>query len=303
MVRMNYSSAEQILRNGGRHENSSGTYSIIGRIEITYPINEQESCARESLIKKMKEYDSKMYSYEFKGEEPLSSIEFIEELITKHISEKEYTLFTSAPIKYWWKNENWKLFKSIIIRRFSVDDSENDELLKTVAITNQDYKNMPHELKEKISFLVDLKKANIKTEEEFEEYVKWAKNLGIKEIIICEDEEAIIEYKQKKAQELEKRNLWQIEQIKSIGQGSSKTLHKAVEKKINVPLSVIAPQILLKAGMHLQITKAMLEGENLYKLTTLKLGDFQVVFRSKVIKNKNLTWEMARSHKYICEIK
>lgn len=304
MVRMDYAAAKQILKNGGRHENSSGTYSIVGRIVIPGNYNEQVEGAKKSLMKKVDECDAKMYSYEFKGDEPLYALDFIEELIETRIFGKEYSIFTSAPINYWWNDENekWKLFNSIIVRRFSVDDTENNELLGTNAITEKDYKNMCPEMKQRITFLVDLKKSNIKTEEQFEDYVVWARNLGIKGIIFCEDETEIIEYEQRKAQEMEKRQLWQIEQIKSIRKGTSKPLERDVEEEIKVPLSIIAPQILLKAGMHLQITKSMLEGDELYKLRTLREGNFQVVFRRKVIKNQNLTWEMSRSHKYICKI-
>lgn len=303
MLRMNYASAKQILKNGGRHEDSSGTYSVIGRIVIPDLSNERVECAKKSLLNRINEYDSKMYSYEFKGDEPLSAIDFIEELIETHIFGKKYTIFTSAPIKYWWrKGEKWHLFDSIVVRRFSFDDLENDKLLGTNTITEEDYKNMPIELKERITFLVDLKKSNIKTGEQFEEYVKWARNLGIKEIVFIENEDDIIEYNLKMAQEMKKRQLWQVEQIQSIGNGTNKPLERGIKKNHNMPLSMTAPQILLKAGMHLQIIKSMLEGENLYKLTTLKNKDFQVVFRRKVVKNRSLIWEMSRSHRYVCEI-
>lgn len=304
MVRMNYESAKLILKNGGRQENSSGTYSIVGRIIIPDLSNERTDSAKRLLLNRINEHTSKMYSYEFKGDEPLSAINFIEEIIKKYIPGKKYTIFTSAPINYWWKGENeeWRLFDSIIVRRFAVNDLENDKLLGTSAITEKDYKNMTHELKEKITFLLDLKKSNIRTEKEFEEYVKWVRELGIKEIIVCENDDDIFEYNQKMAQEMKRRQLWQVEQLKSIGDGTNKPLLRGTRQNLNMPLSIIAPQILLKAGMHLQIIKSMLEGENLYKLTTLKNKDFQVVFRRKVVKGRSLIWESSRSHKYVCEI-
>lgn len=304
MVDQNFAKMKGFLRQG-RLVNSDGTYEVIGRISL------QNTCEeRDSLIEKLKAANSGIYSYEFGGPEALLSLKFIADVIKNDIPDKECTLFTSAPCKYWWNTEyddteTWRLFQKIIVRRFGIDDKDNNNLLKTEALKENDYLSMNPELKKRIAFFVDYKQFNLNGSkdrtEDMMKFINWAKRIGIKEVIFLEDEEEMISARKEYREELERRKNEQIAKMRS---GRFKINQCRNEKiKCRTPLFLTVRNMLIREGWNLQATKATEEGDKFFVLMTVKDENMKIVFKTKLLNNTSPIWDMARSHKYIQEIK
>lgn len=307
MVNQTYERMKCYLKEG-RMVNSEGSYEVIKRINLQNLVDDGSD-----LIEKLKAADFGTYAYEFCGEEPLTSLKFMADVVKEYIPNKKCTLFTSAPCKYWWKQKSgdeksWKLFDKIIVNRLSMDDDKNNALLHAKAVKAKDYLLMNPELKQRISFFVDYKKSDLKGPDDENsirnmlKFVKWAEKLGIKEIIFLEDEDEKKIIRQEYKEKLEKIKE---EQISKLREGIGKFRLKDYCKETiqcRMPLFVTVRNKLVSQGWNFRAAKATEEGKDFFCLITVKKRNMKVVFKTKIAEDGNDFWDMARGHKYIKEL-
>ena len=175
--------------------NSDGMYEVVGRASIS-PIDKQVP----ELSQKIAAKNNHIYSYEFGGDDVLQQIDLVLEIKKNHIGNKPCTLFTPATAEYW-DDEKLKEFDKIIIKRLSMNDWKNSQFLRTETLSESDYLNMDEKIKSKIVFFVDYEHSDISNCKDENgslkllfEFIDWAKNLGVEEVIFLEREKGVREF-------------------------------------------------------------------------------------------------------------
>lgn len=325
MYEMDYEMAKKAFMKKGRiNDHNSGSFEVIGRVCLTKCLEgECASCGEKlncfkfdsnELVKKIMDSKANIEVYSFEGEEPLRAMEFIRNIKSKHLAHKKCEIKTSAPIEYWWKKgkssifneqkeDTWKDFQNIIIKRYAVDDADNNELIGERALTEKMYLSMDEELKKRISFLVDCEKAQIFEVRAAWQFIDFAKRVGINEIVFDFGKESD---KRKIQEECDKEILRMKACIEKVRKGEK--LHRSmidpVRGKVSMPLFTKVRNFLIESGWHFDITKAISEKDAFFTKVILRKGKMKVVLKQKILKedDKQQMWRFSRSHKYIVEL-
>lgn len=295
------------FKNGGRFEEPNGVYKVIGQIVL--PSEKVTYIEQQIVLSKLKECNTKTYSYQFTGEEPLENIGLMNSIMSEDVIGKSYDLITNAPKELWWTNQEepwkdeWQMFEKIFVNRLSTSDSENDEFLGRECITQEDYTKMPQELKEKITFVVDYKKSAMKTLEDVVVFINWAKKLGIQEIIFLDDEQEMLDYRLNLEKEVEKIKNSKRKQLQALKQGEyNPDLVKKTKIQLERPLMWQLKNELIKAGFNFKRAKVE-QGEEFYSIVTLERNALKIVFKTHMVSSeKEIMFRFARVRRFIRKI-
>lgn len=296
----------------GRVENEVGVFKRMGRLEL--PIPQMNNKQVQILTDKLKTTNSPFYSYEFIGVEPLANMQVME--LTRRYTKKICNVVTSGTIKYWqnWGENGtpilrnaWKNYEKIYVRRLSKNDFENDELLGVEALKEEDYKQMPEELKNKIVFIVDYKLSKMERLIDVVELIKWAKSIGICKMVFMDSEIELIAYKNKVEAIQERILKSQRKQIAAIRNNCfNPDLVKKEVSQIRQPLMEELKMFLVKEGYNFGYMKAEVGNDGFWRILPLKKGKMEIIFKTKIIaprKQEECWGNSARVHTYIDEIK
>lgn len=286
MLDMNLDEAKRILKGGKLEHNHYGNFSIAKRISLgakPFVITGEHRNAE---------------CYEF-ANGSLPQMERVKKII-ETIPDKKCVLHTTATKMYWRKYQSdLDLFEKIMINRVSWKDAENNKRLKTFALLENDYLEMDKRLKEKIVFVVDLKISQMKTIHDLHSFITWANEVGIKKIMFVEDEQERLRYEARSAEIFLKQERQKQEDISNL-----RALNQVRIEKRNVnenPYPVFLEMIgyVMQHGLHLQVAKAVLDGDELYKLLSLEGNGLKITFKEKALKDKEAIWRISKSHQFV----
>ena len=296
----------------GRVVDEDGVFQRKGRVELPIPALDAKKVQKLTETLKQKNYP--IYCYEFIGVEPLANMQVME--LIRRYTKKNCNVLTSAAIKYWqsWGEHgtpilrnSWKNYEKIYIRRLSKNDSENDELLGVEALKEEDYKQMPEELKNKICFIVDYKLSKMEKTIDVIELIKWAKSVGICKMVFLDSEIELIAYKNKLEAIQERILKSQRKQIAAIRNNCfNPDLVKKEESQMKPPMMEETKMFLIKEGYHFGYMKAEIGSDGFWRVLPLKKGKMEIIFKTKIFapKKQEDCWEnSARVHTYIDDIK
>ena len=220
----------------------------------------------------------------------------------KNATKKHCQITTDAPRKEWLET-NFNGVDKIVINRYAIDDKENSRKLYEDALSVEDYRKMGSELKAKCAFRVDCEKAVITKVEQLEEFIEFARKVGIREIVfVAEKELKHIESKTK--EEVKLTNMEEC--IRKIRNGEYLKLRELEPMKFpnGAPLFFTMRDLLIMQGGHLVINKAISEKNKFFTKLTVSIGGLNVVFKQKITDHKMQLemWRHSLSHKYIVEV-
>ena len=240
----------------------------------------------EALIKKTIKNSEQYYAYIFDGEEPLMNLEVIEDIIAKVPGKHE--LVTPGSKKYWWKEhkESWRALDKVTVLRNSSNDEYNNSSLGIETISNEDYNEMPAELKEKIIFLVEPKQSDMRSAEDVLKFIEWAHNMGIKKVVFKDNKRSNEwkDYQEARKEVLRKEysaKNKQFEAVRTHSYDSEKANQKQVVR-VKKPLLLEVFEELLKKGFNFKAQKAENSKNGFFDIRELKQGEKEVAFKFQI---------------------
>ena len=294
MYEMNYETAKMAFAKKSRIDHPiNGAFEIIGKINLDNVVD---------LSKNFVEDCDKFEAYYFEANyyDVLRKMYLVN--MCKNVTKKHCQITTKAPRKEWFEN-NFEGVDKIVINRYAIDDKENSKKLYEEALTVADYKKMDIKLKAKCAFRVDCEKAVITKVEQLEEFIEFAKTLGIDEIVfVAEKELKHIDSSQK--EEIKLTNMEEC--IRKIRNGENLKLRKLEPLQIpnGAPLFFTMRDLLIMQGGHFAINKAISEKNKFFTKLTVCIDGLNVVFKQKITDHKMQVemWRHSLSHKYIVEV-
>ncbi len=148
--------------------------------------SEKRKTNLEKQLKSLKRISGLYHSVEFVGGEPLLYSDNIRKMLD--IIECKKKVIVTNGIRTEWYNsiDMLKKFDHIDISRHSVDDYENQKIIKSDNLLSlEDFKNMDSDLKEKIRINITCFKYGIDSVEKIEKFVNVFKSFGIKQFMFA----------------------------------------------------------------------------------------------------------------------
>ena len=302
--------------NQGRIEDpNSGSFEVIGQINLSNCLDKEcadcekgAKCFKFStneLVQRVLGFYGKVEIYSFEGEEPLKAMDFIKAFTEeKEMKAQKLKLKTNAPIKYWIKNnETLKNFQTIVIKRNSVDDFSNNQIIGEEVLTKEMYLSMEEDLRNKIVFLVDCQKAKLSEGRDVLEFLQFAEDVKINEIVFDFGEEVD---RKKFCEESNKEMRRMKACIEKVRRGEK--LHNGmihpVGNKVKLPLITKVRNFLIANGWNFDIIKSISQEDAFFSKVVLKKGKRRIALKQKIAKDgdQKQMWQISRSHKYVIEL-
>lgn len=289
MLDMNLDEAKRILKCGKLEHNHYGNFSIVKRISL----------GAKPIVISAEHRNAECYEF---AEDSLPKMDLVKKVI-ETIPDKKCVLHTVATKMYWHKYQSdLELFEKIMINRVSGKDEENNKMLKTLTLLESDYLEMDKKIKDKIVFVVDLKVSKMQTIPQLQQFISWARGLGIKEIVFVEDEQERLRYEKRSAEIFLNQEKRKQEDINSLRALNKIKIEKHKQQENPYPVFLELFECAMQHGLHLQVAKAVLEGDELYKLLPLEGNGLKIIFKGKVLKDKEAVWRISRSHQFVEKI-